>query len=110
MYGTGNFNVKCKECKKKLNFINHKSKRKPLFVNYPISNYDIIEWVKYLKIKNIKGVFSRDNVKGTIKKPECGIINLDDIIGPGKHWVCYYSNYYFNHFWNASPYRSYKIY
>ena len=50
------------------------------FINYPISNYDIIEWVKYLKSKNFKGVFSRDNVKGTIKKPECGIINLDDTI------------------------------
>ena len=53
------------------------------FIDYPISNYDIIEWVKYLKIKNFKGVFSRDNLKGTIKKPECGIINLDDIISPG---------------------------
>ena len=45
-------------------------KKKLKFINYPISNYDIIEWVKYLKIKNFKGVFSRDNLKGTIKKPE----------------------------------------
>ena len=40
---------------------------KPKFVDFPISNYDIIEWVKYLKNKNFKGVFSRDNLKGTIK-------------------------------------------
>ena len=49
-------------------------KKKLKFINYPISNYDIIELVKYLKIKNYKGVFSRDNLKETIKKPECGII------------------------------------
>ena len=69
-----------------------------MFVDYPISNYDILEWVKYLKIKNFKDVFSRDNLKGTIKKPECGIINLDDKIGFGTHWVCYYNNYYFDPF------------
>ena len=39
-----------------------------MFVDYPISNYDILKWVKYLKIKNFKDVFSRDNLKGTIKK------------------------------------------
>ena len=74
-----------------------------MFVNYPISNYDIIEWVKYLKIKNFKGVFSRDNLKGIIKKPECGIINLDDKIDLGTHWVCYYNNYYFDPFGMTPP-------
>ena len=74
-----------------------------MFVDYPISNYDILEWVKYLKIKNFKGVFSRDNLKGTIKKPECGIINLDDKIGFGTHWVCYYNNYYFDPFRMPPP-------
>ena len=78
-------------------------KKKLKFINFPISNYDIIEWVKYLKIKNFKGVFSRDNLLKTIKKPECGIINLDDIIGPGTHWVCYYKNYYFDPFGMLLP-------
>ena len=43
-------------------------------------------------------MFSRDNLKETIKKHECGIINLDDTISSGTHWVCYYNNYYFDPF------------
>ena len=43
-------------------------------------------------------MFSKDNLKGTIKKPECGIINLHDTTGSGTHWVCYYNNYYFDPF------------
>ena len=74
-----------------------------MFVDYPISNYDIIEWVKYLKIKNFKGVFSRDNLKETIKKPKCGTIHLDDKIGSGTHWVCYYNNYYLYPFGMPPP-------
>ena len=62
--------------------------KKPKFLDYPISNFDIINWVKYFKIKNFNGVFSRDNLKETIKKPECAIINLDDSIGSETHWVC----------------------
>ena len=73
-------------------------KKKPKFLDYHISNFDIIEWVKFLKIKNFNGVFNRDNLKRTIKKSECGIINLDDKIGSGTHWVCYYNNYYFDPF------------
>ena len=37
-------------------------KKKLKFINFPISNNDIIEWVKYLKIKNFKGVFSRGTI------------------------------------------------
>ena len=48
-------------------------------------------------------MFSRDNLLKTIKKSECGIINLDDIIGPGTHWVCYYNNYYFDPFGMLHP-------
>ena len=48
-------------------------------------------------------MFSRDNLKGTIKKPECGIINLDDTIGSGTHWACYYNNYYFDPFGMPPP-------
>ena len=48
-------------------------------------------------------MFSRDNLKGTIKKTECGIINLDDTIGSGTYWVCYYNYYYFNPFEMPPP-------
>ena len=52
--------------------------KKPKFLDYPISNFDIINWVKYLDRKNFKDVFSKDNLKRTIKKPERAPINLDD--------------------------------
>ncbi|CAH3047037.1 unnamed protein product [Porites lobata] len=35
-----------------------------------------------------KGIYSRDGLPHKIRK-ECGIINLDDMTGPGTHWVCY---------------------
>ena len=47
-----------------------------------------MEWVKRLGIKNFRGIYSRDGLPKKIKK-ECGIINLDDMSGPGTHWVCY---------------------
>lgn len=40
-------------------------------------------------------------------KNECAIINLDDINGPGTHWVAYYKKhryaYYFDSFGNLRP-------
>ena len=56
------------------------------FVIKPVSNFDLMEWVKTLGIKNLRGIYSRDQLPQKIKK-ECGIINLDDIQGPGTHWV-----------------------
>ena len=47
-----------------------------------------MKWVKKLGIKHFRGVFSRDRLPNRIRK-ECGIINLDDMTGPGTHWVCY---------------------
>ena len=58
------------------------------FVIKPLSNFDLMDWVKKLKIKHFRGVYSRDGLPRKIKK-ECGIINLDDIQGDGTHWVCY---------------------
>ena len=47
-----------------------------------------MEWVKRLGIKHFRGIYSRDGLPKKIRK-ECGIINLDDMTGPGTHWVCY---------------------
>ena len=47
-----------------------------------------MEWVKKLGIRHLRGIYSRDGLPKKIRK-ECGIINLDDIQGPGTHWVCY---------------------
>ena len=61
--------------------------------NKPLSNYDIIEAIKELKIPGFRGVFLRDQLPNRPRKKECGIINLadsDDSIG--THWVAYYKN------------------
>ena len=47
-----------------------------------------MDWVKKLDIKHFRGIYSRDGLPNKIRK-ECGIINLDDMTGPGTHWVCY---------------------
>ena len=58
------------------------------FVIKALSNFDLMDWVKKLGIKHFRGIYSRDRLPKKIRK-ECGIINLDDMTGPGTHWVCY---------------------
>ena len=58
------------------------------FVIKPLSNFDLMDWIKRLGIKHFRGIYSRDRLPKKIRK-ECGIINLDDMTGPGTHWVCY---------------------
>ena len=58
------------------------------FVIKPLSNFDLMDWIKRLGIKHFRGIYSRDGLPKKIRK-ECGIINLDDLTGPGTHWVCY---------------------
>ena len=62
---------------------------KPEFINHPISNFEIMNWVEYLKIKDFKGVTSRDEIPTKVKNipGQCFIINLDDTEGPRTHWV-----------------------
>ena len=58
------------------------------FVIKPLSNFDLMKWIKKLGIKYFRGIYTRDRLPKKIIK-ECGIINLDDMKGPGTHWVCY---------------------
>ena len=58
------------------------------FVIKQLSNFDLMKWVKKLGIERLRGIYSRDQLPKKIRK-ECEIINLDDIQGPGTHWVCY---------------------
>ena len=58
------------------------------FINKPLSNFDLIDWVNKVGIKHFRGIYSRDNLPSKIRK-ECGIINLDTMIGQGTHWVAY---------------------
>ena len=59
------------------------------FINKPLSNTDLLHWVKQLGIKYFRGIYSRDILPEKIHRLETGINNLDDSIGRGSHWVCY---------------------
>ena len=59
------------------------------FINKSLSNFDLINWIKKLKIKHFRGIFSRDTLPNQINETEVGIVNLDSHIGPGTHWVVY---------------------
>ena len=63
--------------------------------------------LKKLGIKHFREVFSKDKLPQQMKNNEVGIINLDDYIGPGPHWVTYrnWSKYaeYFDSFGLTMP-------
>src|SRR5882757_3269982 len=53
----------------------------------PLSNFQIIDKCKTLKIKNFKGVFMRDEIKNKSQNEnECMIINIDHSDNEGTHW------------------------
>ena len=49
----------------------------------------MLQWVKQLGIKYFRGIYSRDNLPDKIHRLETGIINVDDSMGAGSHWICY---------------------
>ena len=57
--------------------------------NHPLTNIELVDAAKKLKIPNFKGVFLRDTLPERPRKTECGIINLDDSSGSGSHWVVF---------------------
>ena len=59
---------------------------KPRWKDIPLSNFDLLKWVDYLKIPSFKGIFSRDSKDHLHSTGSC-IITLDDEIGNGTHWV-----------------------
>ena len=63
---------------------------KPSFhKNIPLSNYDLIEWCKYLNIP-IKDVLSRDETVPHNHKQALFIYNLEPSFMSGSHWVSTY--------------------
>lgn len=60
-----------------------------------------MNWVTELRIKNFDGVFSKDTHRNV--RPHCGIINLDNSVGRGTHWVCYIESNYFDPFGLPPP-------
>ena len=74
---------------------------RPVWKDIPLSNLDLMDWIKYLKIPDFKGIFARDSVDHIHKTGSC-IINLDDGVGKGTHWVASFIKsgviYYFDSF------------
>ena len=57
-----------------------------------LSNFDIIDYVKKLKIKYFRGCLMRDELGKKIKTNECGIVNLQNSDEKGSHWCSYYKH------------------
>ena len=58
----------------------------------PLSNFDIIDLCKKLKITNFRGCFMRDEISSLKSskennRDECFIMNTDDSNSSGTHWT-----------------------
>ena len=74
--------------------------------NKPLTNFQLIDTVKQLKIPHFRGVFMRNDLPRRPLKRECGILNLHGVSGRGTHWVCWYKyndNFYFDSFGVQPP-------
>jgi len=73
----------------------------------PLSNLDILEMCKILKINNFKGVYMRNELKGKGNPNESLIVNMDDSTSNGTHWTSLFINendsYYFDSFGLPPP-------
>ena len=58
----------------------------------PLSNFDLEDAAKKLKISYFRGVFLFDTLPKKPNKKECGIVNFDKSGGSGTHWVAWYKN------------------
>ena len=68
--------------------------------NIPLSNFQVIDAAKKLKIRNFRGVYLRDELPKKPRRNECGIMNLDDSSGDGTHYIAWFKKgnqkYYFD--------------
>lgn len=60
--------------------------------NIPLSNFQLIEAAKKLKINHFRGVFVRDQLPKKPRLSECGILNTGDSSTNGFHWMCWYKS------------------
>ena len=60
--------------------------------NKPLSNVELEDAARKLKIPSFRGVFLLDTLPKKSNKKECGIVNFDKSGGPGAQWVAWYKN------------------
>ena len=58
--------------------------------DHPLTNFDLLNYVKELHIPHFRGVFMRNNLPKSPHENECGIVNFNTLSEPGSHWVAYY--------------------
>ena len=61
-----------------------------ILLNKPLSNFELENKAKRLKVPSFRGVFLLDTLLEKPNKKECGIVNFDKSGGPGTHWVAWY--------------------
>uniref|UniRef100_A0ABD2W6M0 Phospholipase A2-like domain-containing protein n=1 Tax=Trichogramma kaykai TaxID=54128 RepID=A0ABD2W6M0_9HYME len=95
------FGKKTKTKKQKKNF-------KVVLPNRALTNHELVKYVKLFKIPHFRGVFMRDELpSGGPRYRESAIVNLDDSIGRGTHWIAFKKNgssvIYFDSFGDLHP-------
>ena len=60
--------------------------------NKPLSNFELENAPRKLKISYFRSVFLLDTLPRKSNKKECGIVNFDKSGGSGTHWVAWYKN------------------
>ena len=60
--------------------------------NIPLSNFELEDAAKKLKIPSFREVFLLDTLPKKPNNKECGIVNFDQSSGPGTHLVAWYKN------------------
>ena len=73
-----------------------------LLPNEPLTNFQLIEAAKKLKLKYFRKGYFRDELNRKVdsknqgavalRKNECGIVNTGDSSTNGFHWVCWYKS------------------
>ena len=67
-------------------------KKNVILPNKPLSNFDLEDAARKLKIPYFRGAFLLDTLPKKPNKKECGIVNFDKSSGSGTHWVAWYKN------------------
>lgn len=87
--------------------ISYSSKIIDAIPNKALSNFEILKYVKILRIPYFRGIFMRDSLPNRVHENESAIVNLDSFKGRGTHWVCYRKRgfyvEYFDSFGNLRP-------
>lgn len=79
------------------------------------TNVQLEQLAKRMRIPFFRGVFMRNNLPiSGVRENESGIVNLDDVDGPGTHWVAYIKRgnqaIYFDSFGNLRPPKELVLY